>query len=101
LAVPVFRDTTIRRLEAPVQNAGFGRRRQATGHASHQLADVAPARRLPLNPVLQRPAVDKLGYQILPALEFAYVVYRQNVRMIERRCHLRLALESPPGSRVL
>ncbi len=78
-----------------MQNARAVRRRQSIRHAHQQFDYMPPARLLTLSPVLQRAAIDVFGNQILASLELPDVVHRQNVRMVERGDHLRLALEKP------
>jgi len=87
-------------LDIAVQDTGLMGGCQAIGDTGQQLGHVLPTARLPLNPVLERTAVDEFGGQILPAVEFAHVVDSENMRMIERRRHLRLALKAAAGSRV-
>src|SRR5437899_919892 len=70
------------------------RGRQTIGYASQQLHNLAPSALLGAGPILQRAAVDKLRNQILPTLELVRIVDRKNVRMVQRRGHLRLALEA-------
>ena len=71
------------------------RRGEAVGHSCQQVEDLPPAALLRARPVMQRSAVDELGDQVLSALELAYVVHGQDVRMVQRRGRLRLALEAP------
>src|SRR5262245_14042662 len=73
---------------------------EAVGDSDEQLDTLTPGPLFGLNPILQRTAVDEFGDQVLPALELAYIVHSQNVRMIQRRCRLRLALESAAGRRI-
>ena len=87
-------------LDIAVQNTGLMGGGQTIGDAGQQLGDILPIARLPLNPVLERAAVDEFGHQILPAVEFTYVIDGEDVRMIERRRHLRLALKSPASCRI-
>src|ERR1700693_5970293 len=78
-----------------MQNARAVRRAQSTRHPHQQFDYMPPARLLTLSPILQRAAIDVFRNQILASLELPDVVHRQNVRMVERGDHLRLALEKP------
>jgi hypothetical protein len=64
------------------------------------LRDIFPVPGLPPNPILNGAAVDVFGHQILAAFEIAHIVYRKDVRVIERRSHLRFALKSLSGGRI-
>ena len=83
-----------------MQDSSGVRGGQPVGHSSEQLHDLPPARLLALRPVLQRAAIDELGDDILAPFELPDVMHRQNVRMVQRRGHLRLALEPPARRRV-
>jgi hypothetical protein len=61
---------------------------------------LPPAALLGLRPILQGATVDKLRNQVLPTLELTRIVHREDVRMIQRRCHLRLPLKAAPRDRV-
>jgi len=76
-----------------VQDAGLVRRRQSVGHAEQQFDPAAPVVGLVLEPIPQRAAVEPFGDQVLPPVELAGVVDRQDVRMIERGGELRFTLK--------
>ena len=58
------------------------------------VAPVEPA------PVAQRAAVHQLGDEVLTSLELVGVVHGEDVRMVQRRCELRFALEAAARRRV-
>ena len=78
-----------------MQDSGGVRCGQAVGYAGQQLHDLPPARVLTLCPFLERAGVNVFRYEILAPLELPDVMHCHNVRMIQRRGHLRLTLESP------
>jgi len=51
-------------------------------------------------PILQSAAINELSDQILAAIKIASVMNGENMRMIERRHRLRLALEAALSGRV-
>src|SRR6185436_2648282 len=59
-----------------------------------------PARFLAPRPILQRAAVDEFRDQILASFEFPDIMHSDDVRMIQRRGHLRLALKPTARGRV-
>jgi hypothetical protein len=71
---------------------------QGVGDADQQVEDLPPAARRRIPPCLQRSAVHELGDEVLTAGKFSGVVDREDVRMIESRRELRLALEAAPGA---
>ena len=80
-----------------MQNAGGVRRGQAVRDAHEQLDDLPPRPLFGSGPSAKRASVDKFGDQVLAPIELACVVDGQNMRMIERRGHLRFALEAAAG----
>ena len=83
-----------------MQNSGLMRGRQTISDAGQQLGDILPIPRLPLSPRFESAAVNELRHQILPAGKFTHVIDAENMRMIERRRHLRFALKSPASRRI-
>ena len=77
-----------------MQDPGRVRRCQPVAHAHQQVDDLPPRPRLRPGPILERAAVDELGDQILPAVDLAGIVHRENVRMVERGRHLRFLLKA-------
>jgi hypothetical protein len=82
-------------LDVAMQHACRVRSRKRIGDTGEQLRDVAPRAPRAVRPVAQRSAVDELGDEVLVLLEFAGIVDREDVRVIQRRGHLRFALEAP------
>ena len=78
-----------------MKNARRMRSCQAVRNTDDQLDDLSPCPHRSGSPLFQRAAIDELGHEILPPVELADVVHRENVGMIQRRCHLRFALETP------
>jgi hypothetical protein len=99
LAVAVPGHQNVGRLDVAMQNAGCVRGSQSVGHANQQVDDLPPGTLL-TRPIAQRASIYELGDQVLAALELAGIVNGQYVRMVQRRRHLRFALESAPGSGV-
>src|SRR5262245_18075847 len=64
------------------------------GHPDEQLDDLSPGPFLSERPLLERAAIDEFRYEVLTPFEFAGIEHSQDVRMVERRGQLRLALES-------
>ena len=95
-----FADQDVRGLDVAMQHAGRVGRREAVGDAREELDDLPPSACAALRPVLERAAVDELRDDVLAAVVLADVVHREDVRMIQRRGHLRFALEAPPSRRV-
>jgi len=79
-----------------MQDSGFVRGGEAIRDANQQLEDLAPAAIRRAEPVAQRPAFDELGHEILPAVDLAGIMNGEDVRMIQRRCRPRFALETAP-----
>src|SRR5258708_2018569 len=63
-----------------------------TGEDLDRLAPVACGQ----HPVSERSAVDEFSDEILPTVDLACVVDRQDVRVVQRGCGLRLALKALP-----
>ena len=59
--------------------------------------DLAPLR---IGPIFERAVVDVFGDQVLASFALARIVNSNNVRMIQRRCCPRLALEPPAGGSI-
>ena len=76
-----------------MQNPRVVSLRESVGHACQQFYDLPPRALLGFRPILQRAAVHVFGDKVLPAFDLTYIVYRQNVRMIERRRRLCFALK--------
>ena len=100
LGVAALRDQDVLGLDVAVQDAGVVRRGEPIGDTGQQLDGLAPAALRSSRPIPERAAVDELGDQILPALELARVVHRDDVRVIERRGGLGFALEAAARGRV-
>ena len=56
--------------------------------------NLLPRSRLGLGPLSERAAIDELGDQVLLAVKLADLVHRDNVRVVQRRGHLRFLLEA-------
>ena len=96
LRVAALREQDVLGLDVAVQDARLVRGRDRVRDAGQQLDDRPPAVR-PSRPLPQRAAVHVLGDQVLPLAILAGVVHGHDVRMIQRRRHLRFALEAPAG----
>src|SRR6059036_1901334 len=100
---PTWRSRSARQnvggLDVPMQDSGCVRRGQAVGHSHQYLHDLPPGAFLGAGPIFERAAIDELGDQVLAALKITRVVNGEDVGMVERRSHLRFALEAPAGSR--
>ena len=72
------------------------RRRQRVGDAEQQLDRLAPCVMSGAHPIGQRAAVGQLRDEVLPAVELADVMNRDDVRMIQRGRRLRFPLEAAP-----
>src|SRR5579872_127719 len=94
LSVAALHDQDICRLDVSVQDLRFMRSTEAICDTDKQFHDLTPSPLTGLRPISQRAAVDVFGDQVLPSLPFACSVDCQNVRMVERRSHLSLALEA-------
>ena len=95
LGVATLRDEDVRRLDIAVEDTGGVSDGEPVGDTREELDDLPPRATLASDPPLERAAVDVLRDQVLPACHFARVVYGQDMGMIQRRGHLRLALKSP------
>ena len=100
LRVAAFGNQNVLGLDVAVENAGLMGGREPIGDAGQQLDRLAPVALRFSCPVSERAAIDELGDEILPALELARVVDREDVRMIERRDRLRFALEAAARGRI-
>ena len=69
---------------------------ESIGDAGQQFDDLATAPLLGSEPGVERAAVHELGDEVLALIEFAGIVDGEDMRMVERGRHLRLALEAPP-----
>ena len=59
-----------------------------------QLRHILPAHLSRLRPGFEGTPVDEFGHQILPAFKLAHIVDREDVRVIQRRRHLRFLLKA-------
>jgi hypothetical protein len=76
------------------------RRGKTVGDADQQIDDLAPRPILGLRPLPQGPGVDEFRDEVLLAFDLPDVVDSQNVWMIQRRRHLRLALKPPASAQI-
>ena len=83
-----------------MQNTRLMRGGKAICHSKQQLHDVLPGTLFGAGPVFESAAVDEFSNQELTPFEFAGIVYREDMRMIQRRSHLRFALEAAAGGAV-
>ena len=83
-----------------MQNARGVRGRESVGDAQQQGDNLPPGAFLRPRPTGERATVDKFGNQVLAAFKIAGVVNGENVRMVERGSHLRLALEAAARGRI-
>src|SRR6185436_6021059 len=89
LGVAVLRHQNVSRLEIPMQDSRLVRGRKPIGDSNQYLDHLPPGALLRPSPVGERSAVDEFGDQVLASSPLTGVVYRQNVWMVERGCHLR------------
>ena len=82
LGVAALRQQNIFRLDVTMQDIDRMRRSQRIGDANQQLYDLPPRPRS-LRPLPQRAPIHEFRNQILAIIEFARVVHRHDVRMIE------------------
>jgi hypothetical protein len=75
-------------------------RSKAISHTRQQLDDLAPGALFLADPVFERSALDEFGDEVLTFSELSHIMNGQDVRMIERGRHLRLALETPSAGSV-
>jgi hypothetical protein len=80
-----------------MQDARLVRGGKAVREADYELDDLLPRAGARFDPVSERAPVDELADKVLAPVQFAGVIYREDVGMIERRCELRFALEAPPS----
>jgi hypothetical protein len=81
-------------LDVPMEDAGFVRACQPVGYAGQKFYDLTPASLLGASPVSERATINQLGNQILAAIKLSGIVDGKNVGMVQRGCHLGLALEA-------
>jgi hypothetical protein len=77
-----------------VQDVCLVRCRQTVCDTREQLDTLSPGSRLRGGPTAQSAAIQEFGDDVLFSFPIARVVYRNNVRMIQRGCHLSLALKT-------
>jgi len=92
--VAILRDENVLGFDVPVDETRRVRRGQAIAHADQKVDHLAPPAPLGPRPCLQRATIDKLRDDVLPTIERADVVDREDVRMIERRERARFTLEA-------
>src|SRR5689334_9287666 len=83
-----------------MQDTGFVRRCESIGNSGQKFNDLLPASLLRGDPVPERATVNQLSNQVLAAFELSRIVNRKEMRMIQRRCHPRFALEATARTRV-
>jgi hypothetical protein len=66
---------------------------KSVGNAGEHLDGLAPVV-VRAHPVAERPPVDELGDEVLPAVDLTRVVHRQDVRMIQGRSGLGFPLKA-------
>src|SRR5712671_4893455 len=69
--------------------------RQTVGDPDKQFDNLLPFPSCCTGPLFERAAIDEFGYQVVPFIELADIMDRENVRMVERGCRLRFASKSP------
>jgi len=99
-AVPAFADQNVLRLNVAMQDPGVVRCRQTVGYSRQQLHHLAPTPRLCAQPVSQRAAIDVFRYHVLASFEFAGIVDRNNVRVIQGGRQSSLNLEAASRGQV-
>ena len=98
--VSILPDQDVVRLNIAMHDARGVGGRQTVGHSHQHLHDLPPGAFFRAGPILQRAAINELSDQILAAIKIASVMNGENMRMIERRHRLRLALEAALSGRV-
>src|SRR5208282_2736107 len=88
-----FHQKDVRGLDVAVHNSLRMRRIEPVGNLNADLQELRQFDGLTVNAVLQGLALQQLHGDKRPALEFSNVVYRANVRVIERRGGARFAPE--------
>ncbi len=76
-----------------MQNARIVRGGESVGHAHQQFDNLPPIAPLGFHPIAERSSIHKFGNQILAGVYLSGIVNSEDVRVIERGCHLRLALK--------
>ena len=95
--VAVFRHQNVLGLDVPMDDTGRVCSPETISDSDEEIDDLPRRPLFHVCPVSERASVEELRDEILTAFEFADVVNRQNVRVVERRCHMRFTLE--PASR--
>src|SRR5580692_10571303 len=101
LGLTSLRDKNIRRLDVAMHNSAGMSRIESIRNLNPQLEQLRNLQRTPLNHVLQGPAVQILHGNKRFAILLPNVIDGANVRMVESRSRLRLALKAAKSLRIL
>ncbi len=100
LGITGLADQDVIRLDVPMQDSRRMGRCQTVRRPAEQFDYLARSASGRPAPGLERATVHELSHQVLPAIELARVIHRQNVRVVERRGGLGLPLKTMPRRRI-